>query len=53
MLSVSGRSDDNWFDPPGVRCLSTGNGLSQFQIGMDRGTRFQLWIEAQKNTEGK
>jgi hypothetical protein len=27
-----------------VRCLSTGNGLSQFQISKDRRTVFRLWF---------
>ena len=46
-------SDDNWFGPPGVRCLSTSNGLAQFQIGMDRGTAFQLCFQGQKIRSAK
>ena len=39
---------DNKFDSADGALLATGSGLPQFQIGMDRETKFQLWIEVQK-----
>ncbi len=39
---------DNKFDSAEGALLATGSGLPQFQIGMDRETKFQLWIEVQK-----